>query len=213
MKKSIAIAFTIFAIGFVSAQDLGTQTNGFVKGNKFVEGAFSVRTGNTEQGVNDVKTSYKFNPKFGYMIEDKLAIGADLDVSAETFYGGATATAADTKKTATFGAGVFARYYFLELGNTKSFNAYAEAGFGYSGTRAENAAGDETDKYNGVKFNIDLGMNYFFTNHWAATFELANILSYNTLSQNDDTTSGLNVSINEFNNIFATPTFGLLYRW
>ena len=68
MKKSIAIAFTIFAIGFVSAQDLGTQTNGFVKGNKFVEGAFSVRTGNTEQGVNDVKTSYKFNPKFGFYL-------------------------------------------------------------------------------------------------------------------------------------------------
>lgn len=62
--------------------------------------------------------------------------------------------------------------------------------------------------------NIDLGMNYFFTSHWAATFELANILSYNNVNpESGSNSSDLNVNVNLFNNIFAQPQFGLLYKW
>jgi hypothetical protein len=211
MKKIILTLAAVFAFAFANAQEVTvSEGNGFSKGNKFVEGAFSIQSGTTSQAPGDSKTAYKFNPKFGYMVTDQWALGADLDVSGNKFYG---ENVYGSNKNTTFGIGAFARYNFLTLGATKSFNAYAEAGLGYSGTRGEDAAGNETEKYNGMKFNIDLGINYFFTNHWAASFELANIVSYNTLTQNGESTNGLNVSVNEFNNIFAQPTFGLLYKW
>lgn len=209
MNKIILSVVAVFAFGVANAQDVPAG-NGFSKGDKFVEGAFSIQSGTTNQASGDSKSAYKLSPKFGYMINDKLALGAAMEVSGNTFYG---SNANGSKKLSTFGIGAFARYNFLTLGASQSFNIYAEAGLGYSGTRGENAAGVETQKYNGMKFNIDLGINYFFATHWAATFELANIVSYNTLTQNGDSTNGLNVSINEFNNIFAQPTFGLLYKW
>jgi hypothetical protein len=67
---------------------------------------------------------------------------------------------------------------------------------------------------NALNANLDLGMNYFFTSHWAATFELANILSYNNANpENGNNSNDLNVNVNLFNNIFAQPQFGLLYKW
>lgn len=210
MKKIIFTTAAILAIGFANAQE--TIQKGFSKGDIFVEGAFSIRTGNTSQGPADIKKAYGFNPSVGYMINNKIALGVDLDIASSEFYGVNTQ---GSHKTGTFGVGGFARYYFLQLGESKSFNAYGHAGLGFSSTRAENLAGKDNDleKSNGMKFDISLGMNYFFTSHWAATFELANLVSYNTLSQGGNSTSGLDVNINKFNNIFATPQFGLLYKW
>jgi hypothetical protein len=195
MKKIIFIAAAIFAFGIANAQDV--TNNGFSKGDKFVEGAFSFRSG-------DVEDSWAFTPKMGYMLDNKWAIGGFLALAGQDNGNVATNT---------FGIGAFGRYYFLSLGASKSFNAYGEIGLGYSSV--------STDPTNGVKnttssmnANIDLGMNYFFTSHWAATFELANILSYNNVNpESGSNSSDLNVNVNLFNNIFATPQFGLLYKW
>jgi hypothetical protein len=96
----------------------------------------------------------------------------------------------------------------LSLGASKSFQAYGELGLGYSSVK-EN---DDTDSK--LNANLDLGMNYFFTKHWAVTFELANVLSYNSFNpENGETSNDLEVNINLFKNIFNQPTFGLLYKW
>lgn len=187
----------VFAFGFANAQDNEVKDNGFSKGDKFLEGAFSFRSG-------DVEDSWAFTPKMGYMLDDKWAVGGFLALAG-----------ADNGnvKTGTFGIGAFARYYFLSLGATKSFNAYGEIGLGYSSVSNEPDGGSKSTN-SSMNANIDLGMNYFFTSHWAATFELANILSYNNVNpESGSNSSDLNVNVNLFNNIFATPQFGLLYRW
>jgi outer membrane protein W len=193
MKKIIVVLVVVFAFNFANAQD-----NGFVKGNKFVEGSFSFRSG-------DVEDSWAFNPSMGYMLNDKWAIGGKLNFS------GSDDNA--NNKVSKFGITAFTRYYFLSLGATKSFNVYGEFGLGYSSVKDEpNVGPSDTD--NVMNANIDLGIDYFFTNHWAATFKLANILSYNSTNpENGDNSSDLNVNVNLFNNIFAQPQFGLLYRW
>ena len=198
MKKIILCTVALLAFGFANAQDKEGAGNGFSKGDKFVEGAFSFRTG-------DVQDSWAFTPKMGYMINDKVAIGGFLALAG-------TKNNADDK-TGTFGIGAFARYYFLSLGEYNSFQAYGEFGLGYSALTDEpNGGPKETDS--AMNANIDLGMNYFFTSHWAATFELANILSYNNANpENGDNSSDLTVNVNLFNNIFAQPQFGLLYKW
>jgi hypothetical protein len=193
MKKIILVLVVVLAFNYANAQD-----NGFSKGNKFVEGSFSFRSG-------DVEDSWAFNPSLGYMLDNKLAVGGRLNFAGT-----------DDKlnnKTSSYGITGFARYYFLTLGATKSFNVYGEFGLGYSSVKdSPNVGPSDTDSR--LNANIDLGMNYFFTNHWAATFKLANILSYNSTNpENGTNSSDLNVNVNLFNNIFAQPQFGLLYRW
>ncbi len=197
MKKIILSVVAVFAFGYANAQDVPAG-NGFSKGDKFVEGSFSFRSG-------DVEDSWALTPKMGYMLDNKWAVGGFLAL------GGSKDNS--NNKEGNFGIGAFARYYFLSLGASKSFNAYGEIGLGYSAlTDDPNVGNKSTD--NAINANIDLGMNYFFTSHWAATFELANILSYNNANpENGNNSSDLNVNVNLFNNIFAQPQFGLLYKW
>jgi outer membrane protein W len=198
MKKIIFTVAAIFALGFANAQDKGIANNGFSKGNKFLEGSFSFRSG-------DVEDSWALTPKMGYMLDNKWAFGGFLAM-------GGTKDNANNKH-GNFGIGAFGRYYFLSLGESKSFNAYGEIGLGYTSlTNDPNNSSKKTSS--AMNANIDLGMNYFFTPHWAAVFKLANILSYNNANpENGSNTSDLNVNVNLFNNIFATPQFGLLYKW
>jgi hypothetical protein len=197
MKKIILFVAAVFTFGIANAQDVPVG-NGFSKGDKFVEGAFSFRSG-------DVEDSWAFTPKMGYMLDDKWAVGGFLALAGQDN---------GNVKTSTFSIGGFARYYFLSLGASKSFQAYGEIGLGYASISNEtNNANKNTSS--SISANIDLGMNYFFTPHWAATFELANILSYNNVNPEGSAgnSSDLNVNVNLFNNIFATPQFGLLYKW
>ena len=194
----------VFAFGFANAQDKEVTDNGFSKGDMFVEGGFSIRSSDAGD-PDDISSSYSFTPKMGYMLDDKWAIGGFLDFAG--------AKQNDNDKTGIFGIGVFGRYYFLSLGASNSFNAYGELGLGYSAISNNPNVGDSTTD-SAMNANIDLGLNYFFTPHFAATFTLANILSYNNSNpENGENTSDLQVNINLFNNIFAQPQFGLLYRW
>lgn len=204
MKKIILTVAAVMAFGFANAQEATTETKGLAKGDMWAEGGFSFKSSDAG-GPDDVASSYSFTPKIGYMMDDKWGVGGFLD-----FSGGKQN---DDDKFGTFGIGAFARYYFLSLGADKSFQAYGELGLGYSSEQFEPDGGDKfTDS--AMNANIDLGMNYFFTPNWAATFTLANILSYNSSNpENGDNTSDLEVNVNLFNNIFAQPQFGLLYKW
>lgn len=196
MKKSILSVIAIFVFGIVNAQDV--VNNGFSKGDKFAEGSFSFRS-------NDLIDSWSFTPKMGIMLDDKWAVGGFLDLE------GSKDNA--NNKEGNFGIGGFARYYFLSLGSSKNFNAYGEIGLGYSALTKDPNSGNKSTN-NVMNANIDLGMNYFFASHWAVTFELANILSYNKVKpENGNNSSDLNINVNLFNNIFAQPQFGLLYKW
>lgn len=186
MKKIILSVVAVFAFGFANAQDVPAGM-GFSKGDKFVEGSLFIKSGDVD--------AWAFNPSMGYFLDDKWAIGGRLN------FGGS-----DDQDL--FGITGFARYYFLSLGASKSFQAYGEFGLGYSTVK------EDGDTDSALNANIDLGMNYFFTKHWAVTFELANVLSYNSFNpENGDTSNDLEVNVNLFKNIFDQPTFGLLYKW
>lgn len=199
MKKIILSLVAVFAFSFANAQDVPAG-NGFVKGNKFVEGSLFIKSG------DNVQDSWSFNPSMGYMLDNKWAIGGRLN-----FGGGDLIN--NSGKYSNIGVTAFARYYFLTLGASKSFNAYGEVGLGYTSKTNDPDLGNKTTD-GAMNANVDLGMNYFFTSHWAVTFELANILSYNSYNpENAGSSSDLEVNVNLYKNIFDQPTFGLLYRW
>ncbi|WP_432672556.1 outer membrane beta-barrel protein [Flavobacterium sp. SM2513] len=169
----------------------------FERGNMFAEGGLRIV-------ASDEEDTYAVNAKIGYFLNDKVAVGGQASF-------GSTENDLTSVQTDVFGIGAFARYYFLEL-DEKRFKAYGEAGLGFGKNKTEGPGFE--DNNNSVTADINLGLNYFFTKNFAATFTLANILSYNSVSpENGDAVNNFELNINLFENIFAQPQFGILYKW
>lgn len=216
MKKVLLSAIAVFSLTFANAQEEEKKGFGFAEGDVLVEGNLMFGSNKDESGTNTVKTnSFGFSPKVGYMLSDKLALGVELNV------GSSKTEETDTgfnqeDKTNSFGAGVFARYYFLDLG--ERFKTYAEAGLGFGSAKDET---DGVENYSDSNFGlgIDLGMNYFVTERFAINFGLNNVLSYNSNKREfpgggETTSNGFNGNLNTYNNFFGgTPTFGLTWKF
>lgn len=222
MKKVLLTAVALIGFGFANAQD-EVKSFGFSKGNILIEGNLgfsnSKQTANSN-GLNaqdDKKNSFNFNPKAGYFLTDKIAVGVELGIGSSRnqstiFYPAYVYT--DAKSNYVQG-GVFARYYFLELG--QRFKTYTEAGLGF-GTTKNNSNGVAVSKVNSLNLGIDLGINYFVTKRFAINFGLANVLGYTSSKTNFTQTGAVaksnqfNGNFNVFNNFFNTAQFGLTYK-
>ncbi|KLT69516.1 MULTISPECIES: outer membrane beta-barrel protein [unclassified Flavobacterium] len=204
MKTRITLILALFTFYFANAQQdqVDSEMNSakgitFKHGDMFIEGSIQITTG----GDQDY---YALNPKFGYLLNDKFAVGGQVNFSSNKFESTGI-------KTNVFGIGGFARYYFLEL-DKKRFKAYGEAGLGYGRNKVESPTGSNDS--NSLTANINIGLNYFLTKNIAVTFTLANLLSYNTVSpENGPSSDTFQLNINLFENIFDQPKFGVLYRF
>jgi len=202
MKKIVLSVAAVFAFGF-AAQAQDKPAFGFEQGNVFVEGNIKVNSKNDRN--SEVKTNeFKFNPKVGYFLNDKFAVGASFEVGNDKITNPNTA---DVKGNNFYG-GVFGRYYFLELGNR--FKTYTEANVGYDSGKVADV------KFDGIRAGLNLGFNYFLTDKVAVTFNLTDLVSYKSLKQDLDgakSVSEFDANINVFNNIFNNATFGLVYKF
>ncbi|RKR10460.1 outer membrane protein with beta-barrel domain [Flavobacterium sp. 90] len=202
LKITTVLALFVFAFGNAQQQQIEQELSSskgvqFEKGDMFIEGSITINTG----GTSDY---YGFSPKFGYLINDKIAVGAKLNYSSDKVEIG-------DKKTDIFSVGVFARHYFLQL-DSKRLKAYGEVGLGYGSNKTKTYGVSDTS--NSITADINVGLNYFFTKKIAATFTLANILSYNSVSpENGPSSNTFKLNINLFENIFNQPQFGLLYKF
>ncbi len=218
MKKVVFSALALFAFAFSNAQETETPAFGFSAGNILVEGNLQFSTSKEEQDGTESKESlFNFNPKAGYFLTDKFAVGVELFVGSAKEELSIPGTPTDETKASSFGAGVFGRYYFLDLG--QRFKTYAEAGLGFGGTKLEENGTDVwKDKNFGV--GIDLGINYFITERFAINFGLTDLLSFNTGKREFEDgvtpevkTSSFEGNFNVFNNFFSTAQFGLTYKF
>ena len=209
MKTKFLTAAALICTFFYSNAQVNTMNNEadeemnsakgmtFDQGNMFVEGGVKIKTG----GIED---SYAVNAKVGYFLSPRVAVGGQASF-------GSIENDVSTVKTDVFGIGAFARYYFLEL-DSKRLKAYGEAGLGYGRNKTEGPGYSDTN--NSVTADVNLGLNYFFTKNFAATFTLANVLSYNSVKpENSDAVNEFELNVNLFENIFAQPQFGILYKW
>jgi len=193
----------ILAFGFANAQDSESTSFGFSQGNILLEG--NVGFSSTNDKNTETKTSaFEFNPKAGYFLTDKFALGLELGIGSDKEEVAGT----DTDKNSNFNAGVFGRYYFLDLG--QRFKTYAEAGVGLM--NGKDGLGEF--KYSGVEFNAGLGINYFVSDSFAINFGLTDILGYNSKKYKDgEAVSEFEGNINVFNNFFTEAKFGLTYKF
>lgn len=214
MKKFL---LTLTAVAGLTAASQA-QEFGFEKGNFIVEG--NLTTTNTNDKATKAKTSLlNFNPKAGYFVTDKIAVGVDFAFGQDkkTTYAGDIKTVATDKN---FGVGAFGRYYFLEVGSR--FKTYTEVGVGYANEKnGEKKVGDvKTDavKVNGFGANAGIGANFFLTEKIAVNFAFANVLSFKSSKVDVDGAKAqteFNTNVNVFNNFFDNENvkFGLTFKF
>lgn len=221
MKKLVLSVMAVAAFGFAAnAQEKEKPTYGFQESNVFLEGSFSISDSNVKKTGSDTKvktTNFEVNPKVGYMLNDKFAVGASvgfgkLGLDNELFDGAFDGVDAEYIKS-TY-AGVFARYYFLEVG--QRFKTFAEVGVGFSQGKMDTNGADL--KATGIRAGLDLGFNYFLTQNLAVSFNVANVFSYANYNVKEDgkktnTVSNTNANVNIFNNFFDNAKFGLTYKF
>lgn len=197
-------AFAVFGLSNVNAQEdfNNFETFGFNHTDIMLEGSLGYNTSRDKN--TDTKTNnFNFNPKVGYFVADNVAIG--LEAGYNSFK--KEVAGVNTRDAYALEAGVFARYYFLELG--KRFKTYTELGVGF---------GSQKDKIGDIKAKgfgagLDLGINYFVTENIAISFGLANVLSYQHYKADGaETESSFNADVNVFNNFFETAQFGLMFK-
>lgn len=210
--KKLLFAAALVAFGFTAnAQE--EQTFGFAEGDVIVEGNLGFNSENDKN--TEIETSaFEFNPKVGYFLSDDLAVGVQLMLDTDKETDGM----ADTEtKTTTFGAGVFARYYFLDLG--KRFKTYGEFGVGFDSAKTEvEVPGVDVDdfKTNGIEAGLGLGLNYFVKENIAINFALTDVLSFRSDKADVDgaeAVTSFNGNLNVFNNFFQTAQFGLTWKF
>jgi len=206
MKKVLLIAaVAVFGFSNVNAQETEAPAFGFEQGNIFLEGNLGYNSSN-DKNIEEKTNQFSFNPKAGYFINEDLALGVQLAYNSYTEEVAGT----DAEDISAFGAGVFARYYFLDLG--KRFKTFAEVGVGF-----ETAKDDLADvKANGVGAGLSLGINYFVKENIAITFGLSDVLSYSSAKLDVDGAEAVtefNANINVFNNFFETAQFGLMFKF
>lgn len=206
--KKVLLTLTAVA-GLVFATQ--AQEYGFNKGNFIVEGNLNLNT--SKDKSKEIKTTeFNFSPKAGYFFTDKLAAGINLHVGTEKNdrYGAGLET-----KSNNFGAGLFGRYYFLELGSR--FKTYAEVNADYLNTKSEYTEAGSTVKHpkvNAFEVGAGIGANYFLTDKIAVNFALSNLIGFKTSKEKGgESSNSFGMNINEYNNFFDAATFGLTFKF
>lgn len=199
MKKIILSLAAVFAFGAATAQEMSSF--GFGQGDVIVEGNLIFKSESSDSG-NVKKNEFGFAPSAGYFISDDFAVGLGLNISSSKSKTGNIIASEGSG----FGVGVYGRYYFLELG--QRFKTYGQVGVGF-GSSKENSV-----KSTAFNVGATLGVNYFLTERLAINFAVSDLIGFRSSKPEGGTaTNTFGVNINEFDNFFATPTFGLTYKF
>lgn len=204
MKKLVCSLAALFAFGIASAQETTTASEGFKQGDAFISGSVGVST----QKNGDLKaSSFNVSPSVGYFVNNNIALGVSLGYNhSNQDYRDVTVDY--ERKTSTFTAGVFGRYYLMPA---SKFSVFGQLGVNYATSKATIERFDSEDTYNTFGVLIAPGINYFISDHFAleATFGL---LSYTTakpdVDYDIDSTDTFNFGLN-----LSNINFGLIYKF
>jgi outer membrane protein len=175
--KLVVLALMLSLTAFtVSAQ------SAFKKADKMLEGTVSLTK------ATDVKATWTLNPTVGYFVTNRVAVGLFGELG-ET---------ADVKTT---NVGVFARCYFMNIG--QHAHVFSQLGV------ASNSSTDAGVKTTSTTAGLGLGANYFVSPKLALSMKLADLVSYT----NSDSRSTLTVGFDGVSNPFTTGSFGVLYKF
>ena len=171
MKKVILSVAAVFAFGFANAQE--TVSEGFSKGDVFINGALSFGTSKT--GDNKT-TGFEVAPSVGYFVTENIAVGVRLGFASDKTE---EVGEAELKQT-TFNVGAFGRYYFTPA---SKFSFFGELGVNYGNSKIEQGPGEYKENNFGVQ--VAPGVSYFLSSNIALEASFG-ILGFNTVDPDVD---------------------------
>ncbi len=212
--NKILLSIVILTTGSLQAQK---KEYGLKKGDVLIEGNFQFYS--TKESIDlgkKYQTTMKENssmlaPKAGFLISDKFLFGIELKFYRQSQE---DKTLETKEKANEFYAGIYGRYYFLEVGSR--LKTFSELSFGMSNQRI---TPNNTDaiKTTGYRGGVGLGVNYFVSPNIAVNFSLSDLLQFSTSSPLGEKMSDIKsvesgTNINVFNNFFSTATFGVAFK-
>ena len=210
----ILLSIVILTTGVVHAQQ---KSYGLKKGDVLIEGNFQFYSTKESIAIREnyqtraKETSSMLAPKAGFLISDKFLFGIELKFYRQSQE---DKTLETKEKANEFYAGIYGRYYFLEVGSR--LKTFSELSFGMSNQRI---TPNNTDaiKTTGYRGGVGLGVNYFVSPNIAVNFSLSDLLQFSTSSPLGEKMSDIKsvesgTNINVFNNFFSTATFGVAFK-
>jgi outer membrane protein len=162
----LSVIFLVLGSTVLSAQD-----KGFIKGDRFISGAF--RMASSSEG--DIENSiFEISPRLGYFITENFALGGRLIYQHRESENAIN----NTFEYTSYGAGSFGRYYFTPQ---NQFSLYGQISFDY--IRSENSASDAA--FNNFAFGLGGGLNYFVSKRFSLEANLG-LLNYMTIAPNTE---------------------------
>lgn len=192
MKKSIFLIALVMFAGVSFA-----QTGGFSKGSIFATGSIGVAT---EKYEDEKTTAFSFNPRVGYFVSPKIAVGLNFGLTLARYDDGF-----DETKMNTLNLGAFGRYYFTP---TKQFSMFLNLGVDYLNYKEEET-GFEDYIENGFSITFSPGFNYFLTKRLALESSIG-LLGFSSMKPDFD---GAEATTNfAFVAGISNINFGMVYK-
>ncbi len=205
MKKIILGLVVILTVGMATAQE--QKTYGFAKNDVVLGGSLRGHRFNRNDKVYNF--GIYFYPSIAYFIKDNFAVGTNLSMG----YSKSEAKninendnmkhlSEHISKTNTYGARIFGRYYFWELG--KRFKVYNQLSLGYHKQTLKYESKSET-VFKNTKINprnsdlqeqkryekiydtsMGLGVNFFISQNFILTAYLGQLIGYSYTKYEND---------------------------
>jgi len=180
MKKVLLIAVGLMFSAVTFAQDSESSEN-----KMWIGGSAGFRTeGHAREDNNTYdyyRTSYSFGPTFGFMLNDKMAVGLNFAIDGSTRKD--ENKTHDINKTFGYNFEPFFRYYFAGSGNFKFYgDATINFGGGKKSWENDNSSEPKETKYSKFGYGIHPGVQYWFTDNWSMASTIG-LMGYTSLYQ------------------------------
>ena len=209
MKKIVLFAFVIMLTFSATAQE--TQSSG---SKMWLGGNAGFTSGDNNDENN---SSWVFGPTFGYMLNDKMAVGINLSFDGSTNKKNNNDN--DINKMSGWNVEPFFRYYYAGIGD---FKFYGDATLAFGGGTTKFESNDATKvsehQYSTLGFGVHPGFQYWFTDNWSIASTIG-YLGYTSQTNNKGEKNAKGESIewekSEFglNADFSTIRFSFFYHF
>ena len=204
MKKVLLIALgLVMGVGSYAQESEGGANKMWIGGTASF-GTDNIKDG---QGISN----YEFGPSFGYMLNEKMAVGINL-----TFDGNTTTrnnNDNDVDKESGYNIAPFFRYYFAGAGNFKFYgDVNVSFGGGTDKTESDNANNVSESKYSTFGFGINPGVQYWFTDNWSMASTIG-LLDYSSKTDNKGDNNEFVKNKFDVGATFSTLNFSFFYHF
>jgi outer membrane protein len=175
-----------------------TKGPGFSNGDLFISGSIGINSSEREGAFKT--TGFEIEPKIGFFVTEKIAIGGKLGFSSDKTE---NAIGVETTDETTFIVGAFGRCYSTPV---SQFSLFGELGVDYSSI--DDKLDDEQENEVGV--GLGLGLNYFVSNHFAieATWAALRFTSNDNGGDGAEKTNSFDLNAG-----LSSISLGLLYKF